>query len=170
VAMHNSGSFSLYFIPMVTPDASTAWSKKVFTHSRVCLASYNTVQIVQHHFHPYFYIFFKTINIKAFHFFFPTFYIISIIFYYYSNKKKIHYNTTFLLFYTNSFYFISHLTNSNPKLTPHYSVLHSTLPNIPPISSTNIVGTPSVFKKRKKKWKVHFTPKVSIHRHLGVQH
>jgi hypothetical protein len=61
---------------------------------------------------------------------FPKIINIKIIFYYYSNKK-IYYNTIFfLLFYTHSFYFISHLSLlTNSKILFHYSVMFCHLPN-----------------------------------------
>jgi hypothetical protein len=58
----------------------------------------------------------KTTDFKIF-----EFYITLIIFYYYLNKKNLLQNKFFLLFYTNFFYLISHL--SLPTFTTNFSSL-----------------------------------------------
>jgi hypothetical protein len=82
------------------------------------------------YFEPYFHIFQNNQHQNILTFF--TFYIKSIIFYYYL-IKKIYYNIKLFYFSIQILFILYHIYHFllTPKLTPHYSVLHSTLPNIP---------------------------------------
>jgi hypothetical protein len=107
----------------------------------------------------YFFTFFNTNQHQNILTFF-TFYITSIIFHYYSNKKISLQYKIFSLFYTNSFYFISHhhfLLIS--KLTTHYSVLFCNVTcQTSPICCLSWYG----MSKRNENGKLHFPSLIII--------